>query len=181
MRALMRSAGVVLAFGLAVPALAQDFGVSGSVELAAGASPRQMIDFVEGAIAEMDQAIERVTALLREAEKSGDADAVDCVSAKLRTVKNMRDVSVRVQAAVNNHLAAGVPAKADYEARKIGVAVGMVRRNLTEAEACVGGSSGAEGEDIRDGTSARAGGLDETDAWTFEDDLGVDPPNTSPF
>lgn len=181
MQSLIGRAGIFLMLLGVAPAAAQDVGVSASVELAAGATPRQMLDYVQQALSEMNQAISDLTALQREAEKSGDADAVDCVAAKLRTVTNMRDVSAGLQGTISEALASGLVGQADHLARRIGVAVDIVRRVSAEAQACVGGASGSEGEDIRDGTADREGGSDETDPLTLEDDLGEDPPNTSPF
>jgi hypothetical protein len=181
MQSIIGRVGILMVLLTAAPVAAQDVGVSASVELAAGASPRQMLDFVEQALNEMNQAITGLTALQREAEKSGDADAVDCVAAKLRTVTNMRDVSAGLQGNISEALASGLVGQADHLARRIGVAVDIVRRVSAEAQACVGDASGSEGEDIRDGEADREGGTDETDPLSFEDELGEDPPNTSPF
>jgi hypothetical protein len=176
---LLAFAGVLALSGGA--ALGQAPGVSGQIELTSELTAKQKLEFSQNALSEMDEAVARVQKLLKTAEGTGEPEQIECVSVKLRAIKALREVASRSQGRMNEALAAGQDFKADTELRQISVALGKVRQFQAEAEACVGEAGTSQGDTIRDYDGPAEVGPDDTEGTYSEGEIGVDPPNTTPF
>ena len=167
----------------AVPSGAHAQSLGGDVAVSSGMSAKEMVNYANESLQEMEDARSDVEKLLQAAEKTGDADVIDCVAVRARNIRALMDVSKLAKAAMNEALADGDSQLAEHEVRKIAVARSKVKQFLVEAEACLGDAVASSGttELLPGETDEDAGGDDDTDPLVDDDIIGTDPPNVTPF
>ena len=180
----MASLGVLalLAQGLTAPAIAQDSAVTGELERTAGASVREKLQYVDDAIDEQQGAVKAIQKLLEDARRRGDNYTIECVSERVSQIGALAQVSEISQASMKSALDAEQTERADHELRKVAVALTKSRQLLLEARGCDEDSGVALGETRVSVEGDRPGEPKETRPVTVDVmDLGVDPPQQSPF
>ena len=158
-------------------AAAQDAGAVGTVDQSATLSAKEKITFAQGSLDEMREASAYVTGLLTVAEPEQDVVKIQCLKKKLAAIGALIQVSESAMETMKEALAMGEDGRADYEFRKIGVAVGKARQFRAESDVCVGSEGQPETRTTVDYEGAE---LEEV----IEDGntgIGTDPPGTSPF
>jgi hypothetical protein len=172
----------VVLLGLSAPAWAQDEGIRGELERVASTSPDEKVQYAAAATAEIQDAVAAVSKMLDQAERDGDAEKIECVQSRLKSLKALAHVTEAASVALSDALDASKSPIADHEVRKIAVAVAKTRQLRMEAEACVNESKSEEGTDTRDFTGPET--ADASDTEGVDDDIidiGEDPPEVSPF
>ncbi|MBW1876931.1 MAG: hypothetical protein JRI25_00045 [Deltaproteobacteria bacterium] len=164
-------------------ARAQETGVAGELERTATTTPQEKLEYAEEATQEMRDAIREATRMVESARKDNEVERLQCVTARLTSLRSLLQVSESAQAAMQQFIEAGELERADHELRKIAVARTKTRALLAEAERCVSGTTALEpGETIvvvEGGEFIDESGLLDIDEDPF--DLGNDPPEASPF
>lgn len=165
---------------LTAPVQAQDFGAQGQVEFNFQGSPEEALQFADDALVEMEDAEKFVRKLLEQVEKEGADERTRCVRNKLAAIKALREVTKNAQVEMQAAIADNKQTKADFEFRKIAVALARVRQFRSEALACAGDGQTTDGsadvQIVGDLTTGLPGaGLDVPDIPDFPD------PDVSPF
>ncbi len=172
--------GLVLTW--APPAMAQDAGVSGGLEKTSATTPKEKEAFVNSALTEIRGIAKDISKALEDAEREQDLVRSNCLTKKQASVSTLVEVAEQAQAQMNAYLAAGDSDKADFEFRKVAVALSKARQFDAEADACLGESGTQPGvTDVQVTVEGLAGGDDLAPIDDGNDDIGVDPPETSPF
>ncbi|MCB9761543.1 MAG: hypothetical protein H6739_16995 [Alphaproteobacteria bacterium] len=169
----MRGLLVALPLLLAGPAVAQDGGAGTS---SASAAKNQLSE-TQDALREMRGVAEYISDMLAKAENEGEPVKVQCINKKLATVRALVEVSESAALSMQEALADGNDARADYEYRKINVALTKARQARAEADACLGDEGDPETQTVVDYDEEEA--EESIDAGNI--DIGVDPPGTSSF
>ena len=145
------------------------------------AEPAEMLAFTEDANREMDLASQQLKQLLGEARKSGDVEAIECLTARNGSIQILANVGKGAESSLKDALAGGRMARAELEFRKVTVAVSKTRVLLAESQRC------ASGQDASPGSTSLALNSqnvipDDFDEVQISDlDVSVSPPQTSPF
>jgi hypothetical protein len=163
-------------------AWAQD--AASSLQQSSSISTQEKLDFTDAALSEMKDNIKAIRKLMDSAERDGDLDQIQCVRNKLASIQALLSVSERAQGAMKDALSNGQVDRAEYEFRKLAVAISKVRQFMAEAQACVGTEDLANGssQNIDVSTGALPADDDATSEVPSNDVfIGVDPPNASPF
>jgi hypothetical protein len=169
---------LAVALGISSPAaLAQDPASQGEVVSGSSTSSSQKIQFGRDAIADMKETAQYVDGLLVTAQPEQDAVKIQCLNKKLSALRALVQVSESALASMQEALAVGDDARADYEFRKIGVAKNKANQFRGEADACVGEEGKAETQESAKYEGAE---LSETIA-DGNTGIGIDPPGVSPF
>jgi hypothetical protein len=179
---------VILGVALLLPgsAVAQERGSAdearSQLEQSGATSSSEKISFARKAVAEMQDGERKMSKALEQAEKEKDPIKIQCVTKKLSSTRALLEVSLSAQARMKEAIDAGANEKGDHEFRKIAVALAKERQFLAEAEACMGGGGKDAGQTQVEVVGASEDRFDVTDPLTgLGDDVGLDPPNTSPF
>ncbi len=180
--------GVILGTVWILPgaAVAQEEGSAdearGQLEQSGSTSAAEKLSFARKAIAEMQDGERKMSKALEEAEKEKDPIKIQCVTKKLSSTRALLEVSLSAQARMKEAIDAGANDKGDHEFRKIAVALAKERQFLAEAEACMGEGGEDAGQTQVEVVGASVEEVDVTDPVTsLGDEVGLDPPNTSPF
>lgn len=158
-------------------AVAQDPGAVGTVDQRADLSAKEKISFAQTSLDEMREASTYVSGLLAVAEPEQDIVKIQCLKKKLAAIGALIQVSESAMETMKQSLAEGDDSRAEYEFRKIGVAVAKARQFRSESDVCVGSEGQPETRTTVDYEGAE---LEEV----IEDGntgIGTDPPGTSPF
>lgn len=144
-------------------------------------SPKEMLSSAVAGIERMRGQLQQMNAMLEEAEKRQDTDAIKCLRDKLASTRAMFDVSLLARNAMNEALANSSVARASAEYRKIEVAQTKVDQFLAEAMACLGDDPSAANEVVRSSS-----GDTSTDLRDFANlgdltDIGVGGVDGTPF
>jgi len=170
----------VALIAISPPALAQD-DAKGQLEQSGSTSDKEKLEFAADAVGEMKEAVSDVSKKLANAEKENDDLKIQCLSKKLASIRSLSEVSETAQSSMEKALSSGDQALADAEFRKIAVALSKTRQFYAEAEACMVGSDTTPGVTDINVTSDAL----ESDDLALMDpgdiDIGVDPPDQSPF
>jgi hypothetical protein len=119
---------------------------------------------------------------LEQAEKEKDPIKIQCVTKKLSSTRALLEVSLSAQARMKEAIDAGANERGDHEFRKIAVALSKERQFLAEAESCMGDGGEDAGQTLVEVVGASEDSIDVTEPLDgLGDDVGRDPPNTSPF
>ena len=123
---------------------------------------------------------------MEDAEREHDLVRSNCLTKKQAAVTALVEVAEQAQAQMNSNLAAGDIDKADFEFRKVAVALSKARQFSAEADACLGDSGTEPGvTDVQVTVEGLADGDDLEPIEDMPDDVdfevGIDPPETSPF
>jgi hypothetical protein len=165
---------------LAPTAQAQEPGVVGELERVASTTPQEKIQYSADALEQMRNGIKSVTKLVETARRDGDVEKLQCVTNSLTSMRALLQVSEKASVQMQEALNGNNAALADHELRKIAVAKSRSDQLLAEAERCYT-QQPADGED----TIVRVeGGVEGDDdvVTDFNDlDVGIDPPEASPF
>ncbi len=163
-------------------------GTSQTLQATGEISTKEKLEFTDKALAEMQENLKTVRKTMDNAERGGDPDQIQCVRNKQASIQALYSVSERAQAAMRDALANGETERAEYEFRKLAVAISKVRQFTAEAQGCVGADEGGgEGEGTVDVSS---GALTDIDDPLDDDtsDLAADiatavaaPPEVSPY
>lgn len=140
--------------------------------------PRVKLAEAKAAIDEMTGIEQQISELYAKAEKEGDPAQSQCVYKQLVSVRALLEVSKGAAQSMQQALAEGEDARADYEHRKIKVALSKATDKQAEASACFG--EGGQG-DVQVSVDTEGGeelieGIEDGNT-----DIGTDPPNTTPF
>lgn len=173
----------LLAVLAAAPAMAQDPGVTGELERVASTTPQEKLDYAVAAKDEMRAAVKDISTLADTARRENEQERLQCINARLTTIRALLQVTEAAESAMQVALEAGESERADHEFRKIAVARTKTRELVREAQACVTGKEAiAEGETI---VTVEGGEFpDESDLLDtpFDPfDLGNDAPEQSPY
>jgi len=167
---------------VAVPASAQDVGVTGEIVGTQTTSPQEKIQYAIDATAEMRDAVKSVVKLLEGARRESSVERLQCLSYRLTALRALVQVSEAADTAMKESLAAGATERADHEFRKIAVALSKTRQLLAEAERCLDDSGMRSGESVTEYTGGITDDGDDTEGVGFDAmDLQEDPPHASPF
>jgi len=185
----MYSVRVFLLLSLAVlaggaEALAQDgppTGVASEIERTASTSPQEKIAYAQDSNEEIREAERTVTKLLEQGRRDSDAEAIECLSNRLTSVRALLQVSESAEESMTVSIAGAEGEKASHEFRKIAVAVSKTRMLLAEAQRCASDQDLASGTTLVDWVSHL-----EDDGLGFVDGLDdlnidIDLPDVSPF
>ena len=173
-----------LLWGLGGPAVAQDPGVSTSIERVSVAEPGEMLELAPQWLGEMKTNVEGMASLDQAAKKKTDGEGVPCVTNNLAAGRSLAQVSKLAVEAMQQAIEAGDLRRARFEYRKIAIGVKNSRGLLAESERC------AFGQGIQDGKTKvnLVGGAtgDQDDTRAVEEEIidmasAFDPPNSSPF
>lgn len=184
-----RVAALGIAIALLVPLFsvvgvvqAQDpTGITSDIERTATTSPQEKIGYAEASNQEIRDAEKTITRLLEQARKDADAEAIECLVNRLTSVRALLQVSESAETAMKDAIAAGIDEKANHEFRKIAVAVSKTRMLLAEAQRCASDQQVESGTTLVDWESAIADEDDLGDLEIDDFDIGLDPPQVSPF
>jgi hypothetical protein len=164
-------------------AMAQQSGLSGELERAGKAPPREMAAFARSATEEILGASKAISRMVDQARRDNELEEVNCLESRLSYVRALLMVTERANGAMKDAQAAGIADRSEHEFRKMAVAVSKVRQFMAEAEACLGEGGATPGTtelNVDEGA-----GLEEADPTEALDDSSVvvvpDPPVTSPF
>jgi hypothetical protein len=172
--------GLILAWS--PPALAQDEAVTGGLEKTSATSAKDKEAFVSSALTEIKGIAKGISKALEDAERESDMVRSNCLTKKQASVATLVEVAEQAQAQMNGYLAGGDSEKADFEFRKVAVALSKARQFSAEADACLGESGTQPGvTDVQVTVEGLADGDDLAPIDDGNDDIGVDPPETSPF
>jgi len=178
------AAGILGAMALSwsPPVLSQDAGVSGGLEQTSATSPKDKEAFVNSALTEIKGIAKSISKALEDAEREQDLVRSNCLTKKQASVSTLVEVAEQAQAQMNDYLSQGDTDKADFEFRKVAVALSKARQFSAEADACLGESGMQPGvTDVQVTVEGLADGDDLAPIDDGNDDIGVDPPETSPF
>jgi len=163
-------------------AAADDGGLSGELEQSSSTSPKEKEAFVTGALSEIRDIAKSVSKALEDAEGDQDLVRSNCLTKKQASISSLVEVAERAEDQMNQYLADGNTDKADFEFRKVAVALSKARQFAAEADACLGDSGTQPGvTDVQVTIEGLADGDDLEPIDDGNDDIGVDPPDTSPF
>jgi hypothetical protein len=155
--------------------IAQETGVSGSIERLATSTPAEKQKYAMEALDEMRANLRKMEAI--------EERAPECVTERLPLLRSLVEVSQIAQTNMDRWIAEGNSTRADSEFRKIAIALSEARTLLAEAERCNSGQVSAGDEVIREvnyeGAVTTGDETLEVDEFTF--DVGQDPPQSSPF
>lgn len=156
-------------------------GVTSDLERTASTTPQEKIAYAEVSNQVIRDAEKQISRLLEQSRKDNDAEAIECLINRLTSVRALLQVSEQAEILMRDAIAAGLDEKADHEYRKIAVAVSKTRMLLAEAQRCATDQQVEPGQTLVDWESALAdeGDLGDIDLTDF--DLGLDPPEVSPF
>lgn len=169
-------------FSLIGEVQAQDpTGVTSDIERTATTTPQEKIAYAEASNQEIRDAEKTIARLLDQARKDADAEAIECLVNRLTSVRALLQVSESAEIAMKDAIAAGTDEKADHEFRKIAVAVSKTRMLLAEAQRCASDQQVESGTTLVDWESAIADEDDLGDLEIDDFDIGLDPPQVSPF
>lgn len=150
---------------LASPVFAQEAGISGELEQSTTASPEEKAEFAASAVAEIAAAAKTVEDLLNAAENAKDRneERIECLSRKVEPLRTLAGVSREASNQMMQYLAVNDTVRADWEYRKIAVALTKAREFLAEAQACVGDAGLERGESYATLTDGGENLVDESD------------------
>jgi len=160
---------------------AQETSIPNQLEDSNQASPKEMLDFATAAIAEIQEITQTVSALMKDAEKSGDAERIDCVRDRQAQIRALQQVSERSESSMQEALASGSTERAGHELRKVAVALSKVRQLLAESEGCGGQVGVSSGEFDIEVSSSGLTDSDDTEGQDVDDLDSIEPPDTTPF
>ena len=154
---------------------------TGQLETAAATTPKEKMDFATGAVAEMTASEKTVRKMLEQAQKEGESAAskVQCLNNKLASIRALQEVSEGANSSMQEALAANQGAMADFQYRKIAVAITKVRQFVAEAEACMGQNGttgGPESIDVTGDTLA-----ENIDDYFYDVEDEIPAPDATPF
>lgn len=135
MRRWMWILGLVLGMS-GTSAFAQDSGVDDP--LSAEMSTPERLELVRSSLAEMDGLLRAGDRMIQEAQATGKAELVRCLSTALASVRVLREAAGRSANELNLALAEGDSAHADLEFRKVIVARDKAREYFSKALICGG-------------------------------------------
>jgi hypothetical protein len=172
-----------VALSLAFPPIAHAQGVdaAGQLEASAATTPKEKLDFATAAIQEMAVGEKTVRKLLEQAQKEGDSATgkIQCLNNKLASIRALQEVSDAANTSMQEKLAQNQNELADFQFRKIAVAITKVRQFVAEAEACMGQTGttgGTESVDVSGDTLA-----ENIDDYFYDVDDDVPAPDVTPF
>ena len=166
---------------LPLAAAAQETSAAGQIEQSSQTSPEEKIRFTDMALEEMRASVNEVSKMVEVAEREKAMVAIQCLSRKLTTMRALLEVSESSGITLKQALADGEYETAEHEYRKIAIALARVRQFRAEADACAGGGSAQPGTTSIEVIESAITGEDETDAITFDEEFGNQPPPTSQF
>ena len=182
MKAITRAAlGAALALGLtSVPALAQD--TTTTLEQSSATTDKEKIRFANDAVAEISDTVDYLEEMYKDSQSEEDPVLVQCIYKKYNAAVSLKGVVESSNAAMQEAMAAGETGRADLEFRKIGVAQSKAQQFKAEADASSGESGVAPGVTEIDVTNDGLGDGDDTEPIEdSNDEIGEDPPGTTPF
>ncbi len=155
--------------------VAQDTGVSGSIERLSTATPAEQQKYAAEALDEMRGSLIRMQRI--------EETAPECVTERLPLMSSLVAVSEIAQTNMTRWISEGNQSRADSEFRKIGIALSTTRTLLAESERCTSGDTSLGDDTVRDvqydGAVTNGDETYHVDDFTF--DVGQDPPQSSPF
>lgn len=170
-----------LLFGATI-AVAQDEGVTGGLERTATTTPEQKLQYSADGAEEIAGSVKTVQKLVDDAERGGDPEQVECLTSRLSQLRRLSDVVNRAGYDMKSALETGETERANFEFRKIGVALSRSRQLVLQAEACTEDSGLMNGETVVRVEGDVESDQGETDPLKEEVlDQGYDPPQESPF
>ncbi len=177
-----RRALIILTIVYALPDLIPDAAATPSpdpIEQGAQLSGEEMFRFTSLAVQEIEATVREVSRMLQEAERQEDSVAVQCLNRKLPTMQALLEVAEQAKLSCQQARLKGDRGVAEYELRKIAIALNKIRETHAEAVACsTGGTTVVEGRDWK--FSGMGGFGDETEPLEY-DPPDEDPPPTSQF
>lgn len=175
---------LLAALGALTPqAQADEPGVSLDLERMLSADPSAMKSNTLQANDEQRRIVKALTHLSDDAKrKSADGQGEPCVESSLTASKALLQVSESAEAAMNAALAAGQKQQADFQFRKIAIALRESRRLAQEGSTCAGGAGAQDGNTRLNVTGGSGDALADTRALPSDGfDYGFDPADVSPF
>lgn len=164
-------------------ARADDPGVTLDIERMLSADPAAMKASTLQANEEQRRIVKALTHLSEDAKrKSADGAGEPCVESALTASKALLQVSEGAEAAMNAALAAGNKEQADFQFRKIAIALKESRRMSQEGTTCALGVGAQDGNTRLNVTGGVGDALADTRALPGDVfDYGFDPADVSPF
>lgn len=159
---------------------AQDTAPSADITTAGQKSAKEMLDYTQAAYDEMVSGVKSAEKLLESAQKTGDADQIDCVRDKLASLRILRDTVKKTQDRMTTSIANKLTARAEYDFRQVAVMRSKFQEILSETEQCLGKSGTAKGVTEVEVSSQGVAEGDDTDLLSEIDVIGATV-DDSPF
>ena len=164
-------------------ARAQDRGVTSELERTAATSPEEQIAYAEsanaeiaGVVASLDRSKEAIK------REGGDEEAEQCIRNALTAARFLSEAAGKAEIAIQSAISEGSQERAEFELRKIAVALDKARQIQAEGQLCSSSSGSQDGQTTVDWEGEIEGFDDETRPAPLDVlDFGFDPPNVSPF
>lgn len=172
---------VLVTLGVGSQAYAQDGGVAGEIDRVASSSPQEKLDYVSSANVEMRLAVKEVGKLLETVRREADIERIKCLKNRFTSLRSILQVSEGAEGSMRYALEAGEVEKADHEFRKVAVALSKARQLRAEADGCGYDGSVQSGETDVIVEGGEFDDLDETADIELDIEIGLDPPESSPF
>ena len=169
----------VMGLLLAAPAFAQTPGITGELEQSSTTSPKEKTQFTDAALAEIEDSVKTVEALLTAAEKERNVEEIECLTRKLTPLRALLEVSRQSGNTMRQALASNDTVHADQEFRKVAVALTKAREFLAEAQACVG-DTGVERGDASSTVTDNGENTIDADSDIPEIEVPLDGPDSTP-
>jgi hypothetical protein len=169
----------VMGLLLAAPAFAQTPGITGELEQSSTTSPKEKTQFTDAALAEIEDSVKTVEALLTAAEKERNVEEIECLTRKLTPLRALLEVSRQSGNTMRQALASNDTVHADQEFRKVAVALTKAREFLAEAQACTG-DTGVERGDASSTVTDNGENTIDADSDIPEIEVPLDGPDGTP-
>ncbi|MES2638241.1 MAG: hypothetical protein V4850_02115 [Myxococcota bacterium] len=169
----------VMGLLLAAPAFAQTPGITGELEQSSTTSPKEKTQFTDAALAEIEDSVKTVEALLTAAEKEKNVEEIECLTRKLTPLRALLEVSRQSANTMRLSLASNDTVHADQEFRKVAVALTKAREFLAEAQACVG-DTGVDRGDASSTVTDNGENTIDADSDIPEIEVPLDGPDSTP-
>lgn len=152
-------------------------GVAASLEQSRTTTPQDKLSYGESAVTDIDSWVKAIDVMLLGAQKSGDAQRVECLERRVTPMRVLLDVSRTARDALSGHIGRSEAVQADREWRKIAVAHGKAGQLRQDAAAC---SGTADVNRSSSGPQASLNGSAEGLVDAPPETVVVDTPDASP-
>lgn len=113
------------------------YGQEADASDTANLTPRQQLDYAEGAVSEVKGGVRHVLKMVEQAQKNKDVLLLNCLNEKLAGLKALLKVVEDADMAMQEAMARENNDLANHEFQKVGMARQQASQLVVEAEACV--------------------------------------------
>ncbi|MEN9785902.1 MAG: hypothetical protein RLZZ299_1166 [Pseudomonadota bacterium] len=152
-------------------------GVSAALEQARTTTPQDKLAYGDTAVTDIDAWVKAIDVSLAAAQKTGDAQRVECLERRVTPMRVLLEVSRTARDALAGHVVRNDGLQGDREWRKIAVAHGKAGQLRQDAAACTGS---ADVNRSSSGPQASLNGSAEGLVDAPPETVVVDTPDASP-